>query len=160
MIKVEYLIKMEYTFNSNHKGAHYSMDGGKTYKNHGEFCESAAKFQRGLEYLVNPATSFDTGSDIEQIHASVKTPGASLACIYGDNMEEILIQYFKKVKSTLWIIMIMDNNKMFEYHLNQTEFKNFLQKFGRLDMDSKAKKNKIRIKNLTKSMVSYLEDGV
>lgn len=160
MIKVQYTVTIPYFFNPDHKGAHYSFDNGKTYKNNGEFMESAAKYQRNLEYLVNPATAYDKGSDIESLNASVKTPAASLACIYGNDKNDILEKYFKNVHSTLWIFMFMKNETVYEYHMNKAEFKDFLQKFGKLDMDSKTKKNKIRIKNLTKSMVSYLEGGV
>lgn len=160
MIKVQYTATIPYFFNPNHKGAHYSFDNGKTYKNNGEFLESAAKHQRNLEYLINPATAYDQGSDIESLNASVKTPTASLACIYGNDKNDILEKYFKNVYSTLWIFMFMTNETVYEYHMNKAEFQEFLQIFGKLDRDAKTNKNKIRIKNLTKNMLEWLEDRV
>ena len=130
MKKYEYTNTMPYIFESERKGSKFSMDGGNTYKNHGEWCESVAKFHRGLEYLVNPATSYDTGSDIEEINASVKSSNASLACLYGNTKEQIIEEYFKNVHSTLWIFVTDSDEQITEYHMNAEEFREFLNEWA------------------------------
>ena len=64
MTSITYTNNMPYSYDPTHRGAHYMI--GNAYKNNGEFLESVAKFHRGLEYLVNPATSYDNGSDIRR----------------------------------------------------------------------------------------------
>ena len=71
MFKMMYEIKMPYEYHAERKGSKYKI--GDAFKNGGEFLESVAKCHRGLDYLVNPATNFDEGSDIESEHASVKS---------------------------------------------------------------------------------------
>ena len=98
MTSITYTNNMPYSYDPTHRGAHYMI--GNAYKNNGEFLESVAKFHRGLEYLVNPATSYDNGSDIEELNASVKSSGASLACVYGFDMKTILDTSFANVHSS------------------------------------------------------------
>lgn len=162
MFKIEYKISIPFIYDASHKGAPYSLDGGLTHKNGGEFCESNAKFQRGLDYKVNPATTFDKGSDIESLNASVKSSGASLACLYGTDKEEIIDEYFSRVHSTLWIYMInIDNESMIEYHMNADEFRTFLNEWSGLAKESGGKNlYKVRIKKTSGKMIKWLEEKV
>ena len=144
MKKYEYANTMNYIFDNERRGSKYSMDNGETFKNHGEFLESVAKFHRGLEYLVNPATSYDTGSDIEEINASVKSSNASLACIYGNTKEQIIEEYFKNVHSTLWIFMVDIDEQITEYHMNAEEFKEFLEEWATTAVEKKKSLRKKR----------------
>ena len=160
MKKYEYTNTMEYIFDNSRRGSKYSMDNGDSFKNHGEFLESVAKFHRGLEYLVNPATSYDTGSDIEEINASVKSSNASLACIYGNSKEQIIEEYFKNVHSTLWIFMINIDEQIIEYHMNAEEFKIFLEEWANTAVESGSHLTKVRIKKVSGKMVKWLEERV
>ena len=160
MKRYEYTNTMPYTYNSEKSGSKYSMDGGKTYKNHGEWLESVAKFHRGLEYLVNPATSYDTGSDIESMSASVKSSNASLACLYGNSFGQILDEYFKNVHSTLWIFMIDIDEQIVEYHMNAKEFRTFLETWAGTAVESGSHLTKVRIKKVSAKMVKWLEENV
>lgn len=162
MFKIEYKISIPFTYDASHRGAPYSLDGGLTHKNGGEFCESVAKHHRGLDYKVNPATSFSEGSDIESLNASVKSSGASLACLYGTNKEEILNEYFARVHSTLWIYMVnIDNESMIEYHMDSTEFRAFLNEWSGLAKESGGKNlYKVRIKKTSGKMIKWLEEKV
>lgn len=160
MFRFEYKNEMPYIFDNERKGAKYSMDNGATWKNGGEFIESAIKFHLGLDYLVNPATTYDEGSDIESLNASVKSSKASLACIYGDSFNAIVNEYFENVHSTLWIYGIAVDESIIEYHMNKAEFKEFVEAFGKLEGDSKAKKNKVRFKATSATMVQWFESRV
>lgn len=156
MKQVYYVNQMPYIYDPTRKGAKYSLDGGKSWKNHGEFLESVAKFHRGLEYLVNPTTSWDTGSDIESLNASVKSSKCSLATIYGNSFADILDSYFENVHSTLWIYMVEIDNTIYEYHMDACEFREFLETWGTLDRESGSKLMKVRIKSTTAKMVAWL----
>lgn len=160
MKKYEYTNTMDYIFISERKGAKYSMDGGKTFKNHGEWCESVAKFHRGLEYLVNPQTSYDTGSDIEEMNASVKSSNASLARLYGNTKEQIIDEYFKNVHSTLWIFVVNFDEQIVEYHMNAKEFRIFLNEWATTAVESKTHFTKVRIKKTSGKMIKWLEERV
>ena len=162
MFKIEYKITIPFTYDASHKGAPYSLDGGNTFKNGGEFSESCAKHHRGLDYMVNPSTTFDNGSDIEELNASVKSSGASLASLYGTNKEEILDEYFARVHSTLWIFMVnLDNETMVEYHMNADEFRAFLNEWAGLAVESgKVRRYKVRLKKTSGKMIKWLEERV
>lgn len=158
MLKYEYTNTMPYTYASERKGSRYTMDNGATYKNHGEWLESVAKFHRGLEYLVNPATSYDNGSDIESLNASVKSSNASLACIYGNTFEQIVNEYFANVHSTLWIYIVDIDEQIIEYHMNAEEFRTFLEEWATLAVESGSKLTKVRIKKTSGKMIKWLEE--
>ena len=160
MKRIEYTNTMSHIYNSERRGSKYSMDGGDTWKNHGEYLESVAKFHRGLEYLVNPATSYDTGSDIEEMNASVKSSNASLACIYGNTKEQIIEEYFKNVHSTLWIFMVDVDEQIIEYHMNAEEFRKFLEEWATTAVESGSHLTKVRIKKVSGKMLHWLEERV
>ena len=160
MKRIEYTNTMSHIYNSERRGSKYSMDGGDTWKNHGEYLESVAKFHRGLEYLVNPATSYDTGSDIEEMNASVKSSNASLACIYGNTKEQIVEEYFKNVHSTLWIFMVDVDEQIIEYHMNAEEFRKFLEEWATTAVESGSHLTKVRIKKVSGKMLHWLEERV
>lgn len=160
MKKYEYTNTMSYIYDGERKGSKYSMDGGITFKNHGEFLESVAKFHRGLEYLVNPATSYDTGSDIEEMDASVKSSNASLACLYGNSKEQIIEEYFKNVHSTLWLFIVDIDEQITEYHMNADEFRIFLDEWATTAVESGSHLTKVRIKKTSGKMVKWLEERV
>lgn len=155
MFKYTYTNNMPYAYDPSRKGSKYLI-GGK-YKNHGEFLESVAKFHRGLDYLVNPTTSWDTGSDIESLHASVKSGKSSLARVYGNSFEVIKETYFANVASTLWIFMVDIGDEITEYHMNAEEFSKFLDVFGRTGIESGSHLMKIRIQGVSSKMISWLE---
>ena len=158
MTSITYTNNMPYSYDPTHRGAHYMI--GNAYKNNGEFLESVAKFHRGLEYLVNPATSYDNGSDIEELNASVKSSGASLACVYGFDMKTILDTYFANVHSTLWIYMVQIDDEITEYHMNAAEFRTFLETWAKLAKESGSGLLKIRMKAKSGKMIRWLEDQV
>lgn len=158
MLAVTYTNTMPYEYDATHSGAHYLI-GGK-YKNNGEFAESVAKYHRDLDYLVNPATSYDNGSDIESLNASVKSSGASLARLYGNSKEEIIKTYFANVHSTLWIYVTKVDEEITEYHMNAEEFNEFLTEWGETAKESGTHLTKVRLKKESKKMLRWLEARV
>lgn len=158
MNKYTYTNNMPYEYDPTHKGAHYLIGGA--YKNSGEFAESVAKFHRGLDYMVNPATSYDEGSDIESLNASVKSSGASLGCIYGATADDIINTYFANVHSTLWIYVSNTNDEITEYHMNANEFREFLKEWGYTAKESGSHLTKVRLKKESLKMINWLEARV
>lgn len=158
MTTYTYTNTMPYEYRPEHKGAPYFF--GNAYKNNGELLESIAKFHRGLDYLVNPATSYDEGSDIESLNASVKSSGASLASVYGNTKEQIIDTYFANVHSTLWIYMVKVDEQITEYHMNADEFRDFLNNFATLATESGSHLLKVRFKKTSGKMLRWLDERV
>lgn len=153
---ITYTNAMPYTYDPNHRGAHYMI--GDAYKNNGEWFESVAKFHRGLDYMVNPNTSYDTGSDIEELSASVKSSGASLASVYGNSFTQILDTYFANVHSTLFIYMVAVDDEITEYHMNAKEFREFTTEWAGLARESGSHLLKIRFKKTSNKMLKWLDE--
>lgn len=153
MTIITYKNTMEYTFDNSRSGAKYNING--KWANHGEFLESVAKCYRGLDYVVNPNTSYDNGSDIEELKMSIKSSKATLASIYGNDFLEIVNTYFENVHSEVFTYMIDDDEMITEYQMNKAEFLQFVLRFAKLD---KAKENlyKVRFSATTKKMVEWL----
>jgi len=155
MKSASYINPINYTYDTEHSGAHYLFNG--KYANAGEFLESVAKAHRGLDYTTNPTTSFDKGSDIESEHASVKSSGASLACLYGETKEEIIKEFFERVASEKFIYITMNEEQITEYEMNKNEFNEFVSEFGTLVKESGKEVKKVRLKKTTNSMIKWLE---
>lgn len=156
MKKYTYTNTMPYAYDPNHARSHYLI--GNAYKNHGEFLESVAKHHRGLDYMVNPATSYDKGSDIPSMNASVKSGKCSLADLYGDCFKTIFDTYMANVHSSLWIFMVDCGEQITEYHMNKAEFADFVTMFGYIDEASGSHLLKIRIKDVSIKMVKWLDN--
>lgn len=157
MFKFEYVNEMSYMYDAAHKGAPYTMDGGKSWKNAGEWKESICKAHRGLDYMVNPATSWCDGSDIESEHASVKSSGASLACLYGFDFQNILDTYFQNVASTIWYWVEVHDETVIEYHMDSTEFRAFLEAWAKLEKVAGGQ-YKVRMKKTSGKMLDWLDE--
>jgi hypothetical protein len=155
MYKVYYENSMPYSYEPNRMGAKYLIDGA--YKNHGEFLESAVKFHRGLDYRVNPLTKWNEGSDIEETHESIKSSRSTLACIYGETIDEILEVYFENVASFEFTYVIDIDNMIYEYHMNKSEFCAFCQQFARLTDSSKGYGKKVYLMRTSMKTIEWLE---
>lgn len=160
MIKETYVSTLQYTYDPEHRGARYCIDG-KKYCNVGELLESIAKHHRGLEYLRNPTTKWNEGSDIEEENASVKSGKASLACLYGESIEEVLEKYFAEVASNKWIYMVMLDDLIVEYHMNAKEFYDFCFAFGRLVAETgHPERKKVRLLATSAKTIQWLEEKI
>ena len=156
MFKIEYKIEIPFTYDASHRGAPYSLDGGLTHKNNGEFTESCIKHHRGLDYMVNPSTTFDSGSDIEELNASVKSSRFTLVNkTLADTFDETVNLYFETVHSTCWIYAVVLEEEVTLYTMNADEFKSFLYAFTALN-----ERNVIRAKATSTKMIKWFEEKV
>ena len=160
MKKVSYINEMPYTFDAVHPVAHYRLKSGK-YRNRGEILESIAKYHRGIFTEVNKNTSWNNGSDMEELNASIKS---SKACI-GRNFKGIhdpnqqIKAYFKGVASSLFIWMEWDEKTQMvtEYHMNKREFGAFVNEFTQFVRDSKMTDLAIRFRASSNKMRMWLD---
>lgn len=146
-------IKVSYTYDATRKGAKYSINGGKSWLNGGEFAEAAAKAAHGLDAAKDANTRFDEGSDVPEFHASVKSSKASLTNMkLADNFEASLTAYFEQVASSeFWYVTIVDELVTI-YKMNATKFERFLRKFSKLN-----ERGVIRIAATSSKMLAWLD---
>lgn len=149
MTKNTYFNTLKYTYDPNHKGAHYLINGH--YANAGEFIEIALKACKGFEACKDANTRFDMGSDIEETHTSVKTFGFSLCESIAETWEATLTEYFIRTASNNVSYAVAINEEIVEYNMNMNEFKEMLEKFGTWDKSGK----KIRVK---RNPLNWLEE--
>lgn len=145
----------KYTFDNEHKGAHYTFDGEK-YMNAGEWCEAQYKYVLGFEATKDANTAFDAGSDIEQLHRSVKSSKATLTSeVLGRDMETSLACYFERVASTSWAWIVPMDETLTVYVMNADEFKQFTTEWA-----SYNKEGRIRYKATSGKMIKWFEERV
>lgn len=145
----------KYTFDNEHKGAHYTFDGEK-YMNAGEWCEAQYKYVLGFEATKDANTAFDAGSDIEQLHRSVKSSKATLTSeVLGRDMETSLVCYFERVASTSWAWVVPMDETLTVYVMNADEFKQFTTEWA-----SYNKEGRIRYKATSGKMIKWFEERV
>lgn len=157
MTKITYTNTLAYEYHPERKGAKYTVDGRN--KNGGQLIEMAIKHHHGYNEEC-PATLYDKGSDIPELKASVKSSKFSLACIYNDDFDEILKEYFNKVHSTLWIYAVKIDEEITEYRMNKEEFTEFVKTFGRLTKESGCNKMKIQGLATSGKMIKWFEARV
>lgn len=145
----------KYTFDNEHKGAHYTFDGEK-YMNAGEWCEAQYKYVLGFEATKDANTAFDAGSDIEQLHRSVKSSKATLTSeVLGRDMETSLTCYFERVASTSWAWVIPMDETLTVYVMDADEFKEFTELWA-----SYTNEGRIRYKATSGKMIKWFEERV
>ena len=145
----------KYTFDNEHKGAHYTFDGEK-YMNAGEWCEAQYKYVLGFEATKDANTAFDAGSDIEQLHRSVKSSKATLTSeVLGRDMETSLACYFERVASTSWAWIVPMDETLTVYVMNADEFKQFTTEWA-----SYNKEGRISYKATSGKMIKWFEERV
>ena len=98
------------------------------------------------------------GSDIPEQKISVKSEKFSLTSggqLKGDNLTEMLNDYFARVASVIFAYVTNDYQV---YEMNATEFREFLENFTRLEKDSTKNGGKIKVRAKTESqeMLAWL----
>lgn len=145
----------KYTFDNEHKGAHYTFDGVK-YMNTGEWCEAQYKYVLGLEAAKDANTAFDAGSDIETLHRSVKSSKATLTSeVLGRDMNTSLACYFERVASTSWAWVVPMDETLTVYVMDANEFKEFTELWA-----SYTNEGRIRYKATSGKMIKWFEERV
>lgn len=152
-MKVMGKVNLSYVYDAARKGAKYSINGGKSWLNAGEFMEAVAKAMHGLDAGKDANTRFNEGSDVPEFHASVKSSKASLTnCKLADDFEGSVRAYFEQVASSeFWYVTIMDELVTI-YKMNATKFERFLRKFSKLN-----ERGVIRIAATSSKMLAWLD---
>ncbi len=146
-------IKVSYTYDATRKGAKYSINGGESWINGGEFAEIAAKAAHGLDTTKDANTRFDEGSDVPEFHASVKSSKASLTNMkLANSFDASVAAYFERTASSeVWYVSVMDELVTI-YKMNATKFERFLRKFAKLN-----ERGVIRIAATSSKMLAWLD---
>ena len=161
MKKSTYSARTAVTFMPEHSGAPYTINGSKFF-NFGQLAEAVVSEWAGYGFRFDcDHVPFDKGSDIEELNASVKSSGASLACLYGADKAEIITEYFARVHSSMWIYAVQVDSEWWLYQMNADEFRKFLEEFSGLTRESgKEIRYKVRLKKTSSKMVKWLEEKV
>ena len=152
MTKTTGKVGFEYTLNTAHKGAPYTINGEK-WMNAGEFKEIVCKHMLGFEASKDANTRYDMGSDIQEIRASVKSSKATLVNMkLGETLAESIETYMATTHSVrfLWVSVIEEEATI--YDMNADEFKTFLYKFSGLN-----ERGFVRFKAESGKMIAFLE---
>lgn len=162
MTKLMYINEMPYIYDANHPQSHYLLNGSTKYKNRGETIESIAKYHRGIFTEINPATKWDSGSDIPSEHLEVKSSEGNLGRgIEGTTTSAKIKNYFKNVekeKRWAYIEWNEETQVVTEYHMNKAEFGEFVRLFTRTHNMSNHKELCIRLRPTSKKMIKWFEE--
>lgn len=154
MEKLTGRIGFDFIYDAERRGAHYSLNGGESWMNGGEFAEIADKFLKGYELVKDACTPYDKGSDLGD-DTSVKSSNATLVNKpLGYDFESFAAYYFATVHSSKWDWVIVVDNEITVYTMNEAEFKEFLQEFGYWDKGRKV----IRFRKTSFRMIMWLEE--
>lgn len=150
MNKSIYFNTLKYTFNADHKGAPFTIDGDH-FMNAGEFAEVALKACKGYEPIKDKNTKFNEVSDIEQTKTSVKSSGATLTSVkLGADFDIVLKKFFEMSASTNYSYVTIIEDIVTEYNMNANEFKEFVENWASYQNDRQV----IRFKKTSGKMIN------
>lgn len=163
MLLMNYVLKNEYAITGK-KGCPYLVNGKKA--NFGNLSEAVANEATGNGFHFDmDCVPFDKGSDIETLNMSVKSSGASLACLYREEKsaeawESLINEYFHRVHSTAWMYVALVDDEWKLFIMNAEEFKQFVREWGTWDKETKKEQvlYKIRLKKTSGKMLRWLEE--
>lgn len=154
MEKINSTIALNYQYQAERKGAKYTIDGTHFF-NGGEFCEMVAKDILGYKATKDANTSYDKGSDIPELNASVKSSKATLTTkVIGYDYDSVKKAYFQTVASDKWIWVTTIEDTATLYIMNAEEFGEFMDNWSRYTPDRQT----IRFKATSSKMIAWLED--
>ena len=142
------------TFNADHKGAPYTIDGGAHYMNAGDFAEIALKHALGLPAVKDGNGDFRKVSDIPSLCMSVKSSRGTLTSVkLGNSFNEVISNFFPVCASNRFAWVVLIDGMIHAYIMNADEFKAFIMKWGGYDAD----RHVIRFKITSAKMIAWLE---
>ena len=156
MKKLTFVKNLSYIFEADRPRAKYSINGGKSFMNHGDFCECLTKSVLGLEAVKDANTRNDKGHDIPEYNASVKSWNCSLSDRkdLGNTFEEYYNNFFASELDDTNYIWVYEYDEFVDlWFMNSTEFKTFVKDCSMWDEYAK----KIRIKLCNSKINAYLE---
>lgn len=146
-------INLGYIYDAARKGAKYSINGGKSWLNGGEFMEAVAKSLHGLNAGKDANTRFNEGSDVPEYHASVKSSKASLTNMkLADTFEDSVRAYFEQVASSEFWYVTMTDELVTIYKMGAKTFERFIRKFAKLN-----ERGVIRLASTSSKMLTWLD---
>lgn len=155
MKKTTYEIPVAYIFDPDHKGAHYSVNGGENWLNNGDFSEIILKAALGYTAVKDACGRYDMGDDVPEENASVKSSGATVVnIVLGYDYQSVKACYFATVHSTKWYWVSHTAEELTAYEMNAEEFAEFMDGWAKFDPDRKV----IRFKSESQKMLRWLED--
>lgn len=130
----------------------------RTYPNGGQHKEQALAFTVTGELRKHDSVPFDKGSDIPELHMSVKSDHATLASarlMHGKTFAEQLDEFFQRAASE-WFAYVTDEE--IAYVMNPTEFREFVATFGKWERESSKNGGgyKIRLGHEGAAMLRWL----
>lgn len=145
----------QYSYEPERKGAKYTLNGS-SYMNNGEFAETVYKYALGLKAEKDANTAFDAGSDIPELNQSVKSSKATLCNeILGRDMQSSMATYFERCASTSWAWVVVVDDTITAYIMDENEFKEFMMSWANYNTESR-----IRFKVTSGKMIAWLEERV
>lgn len=157
MKKITFTKNLSYIFNAERKGAKYSINGGQTWMNHGDFCECLAKSVLGYEPKKDANTRNDKGHDIPELNASVKSWNCGLSDRkdLGADRKNYFNNFFATELPNTQYIWVYEYGEFVDlWFMTSDEFKTFVQECGMWDEYCK----KIRFKLCDNKINKYLEN--
>lgn len=143
-----------YTFDADRKGAKYTFNNIH-WMNNGDFSEAQYKHVLGFEAEKDGNTPFDVGSDIEPLHRSVKSSKATLAnMVLGNDKDSVLDCYFARTASTSFAWVVVGDECLTAYVMNDEEFRIFCQLWASYDESRKV----VRFKATSGKMIAWFEE--
>lgn len=150
-------ITLAYIYDPAHKGANYSLNGGESWTNNGEFSEVICKAALGYAPVKDACGRYDVTDDIPEIGASVKSSKATLVnMVLGFDFQSVKAHYMATVHSTCWIWVSHSAEEVTMYEMDKEEFSEFMDMWSSFDKDRKV----IRFKAESQKMLRWLEDKV
>ena len=145
---------LSFTFNADHKGAPYTIDGGAHYMNGGDLAEVAFKHALGLPAVKDGNGDFRKVSDVPSLSMSVKSSRGTLTSVkLGNSFNEVIANFFPVCASNRFAWVVIIDNIISAYIMDADEFKDFTMTWGRYDAD----RHVIRFKITSAKMIVWLE---
>lgn len=155
MKKAVYTNVASYQYDAARRGAKYTFNGMR-WMNHGEWLEAQLKHCMGYICEKDANTAFDAGSDIEELHMSVKSSKATLTNeILGNDTATSLDTYFTRCASTCWAWVVDMDDTITAYIMDADEFRTFTESWAGYNNEGR-----IRFKATSGKMISWLEERV
>ena len=135
-----------------------------TKRNNGDAREENFDYMLNGKITGKDSLPFDVASDVTHMGVgySVKSDHFTLVSarlVSGDNMADILDQYFARVHSTLWAYITRDYAA---YVMDMAEFREFLETFATLERESQKNGGgvKVRCRAESRKMLDWLTERV
>ena len=153
MQKITCPIPLPYSYDPDHKGAPYTLDGSH-WMNGGQL-KQILRVASALGRVDRPDhIRYDVDSDIPEFHESVKSSKATLVnMVLGDDLQSSLTFYLAHTVSTTHSWVMIQGDDLVTYLMDLDEFKEFTEKFAGYDQSRKV----VRYKADSTIMVRWFE---